>query len=251
LSAPVVERLARIDDLLAPLTDQQIHDQEQALHEQLSRQIKDLPEVAAAWVLDADGRELVSAKVYPVDGDVPHAGREDFKALKNAGAPIFIWALRARSFEHDDYRPYFTVARRRESPDGQFRGITIVAISANYLASFFNALASDRHNYSAGILRDNGVNLARYPNTSAEPPALQQSDPLVRAIANGSSGGLIASGSLFDRDGQIIAYRRVGITPSMSRSVALQHRCCARGCSRSAATWRSAPWRYWGSSYYA
>jgi signal transduction histidine kinase len=214
---------ARIDDLLVPLTDQQIRDQEEALHNQLSQQIKDLPEVAAAWALDASGRELVSAKVYPVDGDVPHAGREDFKALKNSGAQTFIWALRARSFEHDDYRPYFTVARRRESPDGQFRGITIVAISANYLASFFNTLIGDRHNYRAGILRDNGVNLARYPDTSAELPALQQSDPLARAVASGSSEGLIVSQSLFDRDGQIIAYRRVGNYPvyvSLSRTTA-------------------------------
>jgi signal transduction histidine kinase len=214
---------ARIDDLLAPLTDQQIRDREQALHEQLSQQIKDLPEVAAAWALDANGRELVSAKVYPVDGDVLHSGREDFKALKNSAAQVFIWALRARSFEHDEYRPYFTVARRRESPDGQFRGITIVAISANYLASFFNTLVGDRHNYSAGILRDNGVNLVRYPDTSAELPALQQSNPLVRAVASGSSDGLIVSGSLFDCDGQIIAYRRVGNYPvyvSLSRTAA-------------------------------
>jgi len=214
---------ARIDDFLAPLTDQQIRDREQSLHEQLSQQIKDLPEVAAAWSLDASGRELVSAKVYPVDGDVPHSGREDFKALKNSGGQIFIWALRARSFEHDDFRPYFTVARRRESPDGQFRGVTIVAISANYLASFFNTLAGDLHNYSAGILRDNGVTLAHYPDTGAEPPALQQSDPLARAVASGSSDGLIVSGSLFDRDGQIIAYRRVGNYPvyvSLSRTAA-------------------------------
>ena len=214
---------ARIDDLLAPLTDQQIHDQEQALHKQLSQQIKDLPEVAAAWALDASGRELVSAKVYPVDGDMSHAGREDFKALKNTGAQVFIWALRARSFEHDDYRPYFTVAHRRESADGQFRGITIVAISANYLASFFNTLVSDRHNYSAGILRDNGVNLARYPDTNAELPALQRSDPLAGAVSSGSSDGLIVSGSLFDRDGQITAYRRVGNYPvyvSLNRTVA-------------------------------
>jgi signal transduction histidine kinase len=214
---------ARIDDLLAPLTDQQIRDQEQALHERLSQQIKDLPEVAAAWALDANGRELVSAKVYPVNGDVPHSGREDFKALKNSRAQVFIWALRARSFEHDDFRPYFTVARRRESPDGQFHGITIVAISANYLASFFNTLLGDRHSYSAGFLRDNGVNLARYPDTGAEPLASRQSDPLARAVTSGSSDGLIVPGSLFDRDAQIIAYRRVGNYPvyvSLSRTAA-------------------------------
>jgi signal transduction histidine kinase len=212
---------ARIDDLLAPLMDQQIRDREQSLHEQISQQIKDLPEVAAAWALDASGRELVSAKVYPVDGDVPHSDREDFKALKSSGAQIFIWALRARSFEHDDFRPYFTVARRRQSPDGQFRGITIVAISANYLASFFNTLIGDRHNYHAGILRDNGSNLAHYPDTGAAPSASQQSDPLARSVASGSSDGLIVPESLFDRDGQIIAYRRVGNYPiyvSLSRT---------------------------------
>src|SRR5690349_6486213 len=43
---------ARIDDLLAGLTEPQLRAQEQALHERIAQQIKDLPQVAAAWVID-------------------------------------------------------------------------------------------------------------------------------------------------------------------------------------------------------
>jgi len=214
---------ARIDDLLAPLSDQQIHNQEQALHQALSQQIKDLPQIAAAWVLDADGRELVSAKVYPVNGNLKHSNREDFQALRNSGGQIFISALRARSLEHDDFRPYFTVARGRQGADGQFRGITIVAISGTYLASFFNSLLGNPHAYAAGILGDDGVNLARYPGNSEGPSALQHSDPLAHAIASGSSAGLIVSASLFESDDQIIAYQKVGNYPvyvSLTRTAA-------------------------------
>lgn len=213
---------ARIDDVLSPLRDQQIRDQERALHARLAQQIADLPEVAAAWALDANGRELVSAKVYPVNPAVTHADREDFKALKNSAAPLYIWALRARSFEQNEFQPYFTIARRREDDKGQFRGITIVAISGSYLASFFNSLLTDG-NYSASILRDNAANLVRYPDDSAKPATLQQSDLLAQAITSGSSGGLIASASPFDRNSQIVAYRRVGNYPiyvSLSRTKA-------------------------------
>jgi signal transduction histidine kinase len=212
---------ARIDDLLDPLSDQQIRSQEQALHERLLQQIKDLPQIAAAWALDAGGRELVSAKIYPVNGDLSYKEREDFKALESSGERVFIWALRARSFENNEFHPYFTVARRREDADGQFRGITIVSISGTYLASFFNTLLSSSHDYSANILRDDGVSLARYPDDSLGSATAQQSDPLANAIASGSSEGLIVSASLFDRHSQITAYRRVGAYPvyiSLTRS---------------------------------
>ena len=87
--------------------------QEKALHDRIAQQIKNLPQVAAAWVIDANGRELVSARVYPVNRELDHSGREDFRALQDGGNPSFIWALRARSLDGGDLQPYFTVSRRR------------------------------------------------------------------------------------------------------------------------------------------
>src|SRR5437762_2414094 len=46
---------ARIDDLLTGLTDVQIRAQEKTLHERIAQQIEGLPQVAAAWVIDAEG----------------------------------------------------------------------------------------------------------------------------------------------------------------------------------------------------
>ncbi len=180
----------------------------------LSR-LKSLPQVAAAWVLDANGRELVSAKVYPVDHNLDHSDRADFRALQNTNLQTFVWALRARSLDQDRFRPYFTVTRRREGPEGQFRGITIVAVSGKYLASFYNSLLGGPANYTAGIFREDGTRLARYPDDdTADAPILQRSSPLAEGITTGGSqGGLIVTGSLLDRSGQIIAYRRVADYP--------------------------------------
>jgi len=55
---------ARIDDLLTGLTDPQVRAQEKTLHERIAQQIEGLPQVAAAWVIDAEGHELVSARVF-------------------------------------------------------------------------------------------------------------------------------------------------------------------------------------------
>src|SRR5438093_13438580 len=109
---------ARIDDLLTGMTDPQIRAQEKPLHERIAQQIESLPQVAAAWVIDANGRELVSARVFPVNRDLDHSGREDFRALQDARSQTFIWALRARSLNRGDIQPFFTVSQRRQASDG-------------------------------------------------------------------------------------------------------------------------------------
>src|SRR5579863_1996749 len=154
---------ARIDDLLAGLTDLQLRAQEKALHDRIAQQIADLPQVAAAWVIGADGREMVSARVFPVNRDLDHSGREDFRALQDARNQIFIWALRARSLGRGDYQPYFTVSQRRQLPDGSFDGVIVVAVSGPYFASFYNSLLGGSAQYTASVLREDGTSLARYP----------------------------------------------------------------------------------------
>ena len=205
---------ARIDDLLAGLSDDQIRAQEQSLHDTMARQIADLPQVAAAWAIDATGHELVSARVYPVNSSLDQSQRDDFRALQNSALPIFIWALRARSLDHDTYQPYFTVARRRQSPDGEFRGITVVAVSGDYFASFYRSLLQNPAEYTAGVYRDDGAVLARYPAGAEDAASLKRDDPLAAAIADkSSSSGIIHDGARFSEVGRLIAYRRVGDYP--------------------------------------
>ena len=204
---------ARIDDVLGTLTDAQIQSSEKQLHDRIAQQIAGLPEVAAAWVIDAAGHELVSAKVFPVNRDRDQSSREDFTAFRQSDARAFIWMLRARSLDTGDYQPYFTVSLRRVDADGHFSGIVVVAISGSYFASFYNSLLGGSEHYSANVLRDDGAVLARFPapaNTS-DPP---RPDPLLAtAIANATQSEIAESGTPFDGAGRLVAIKRVGNYP--------------------------------------
>jgi two-component system NtrC family sensor kinase len=202
---------ARIDDLLAGMSDGDIRAQEQSLHDKMARQIGDLPQVAAAWAIDETGHELVSARVYPVNAGLDHSQRDDFRALQHSALPIYVWALRARSLDQDVYQPYFTVARRLQSPESEFRGIAVVAVSASYFASFYRSLLPNPGDYTAGVFRDDGSALAAYPAEDAA--ALKRDDPLAAAIGDKSLDGVIVSGSPFSRDGRFIAYKRLANYP--------------------------------------
>src|SRR5713226_2437402 len=204
---------ARIDDLLTGLTDPQLLAQEKTLHERIAQQIEGLPQVAAAWVIDANGRELVSARVFPVNRDLDHSGREDFRALQDARSQTFIWALRARSLSHGDIQPFFTVSQRRQASDGSFRGIIVVAVSGAYVASFYNSLLGGSAQYAASVLLEDGKSLAQYPESAEQPESRQRDDVLAAAIAAKTTAGVIASGSPFSRGGRLVAYERLANYP--------------------------------------
>ena len=178
----------------------------------MARQIENVPQIAAAWVIGANGRALVSARVFPVDRELDHSGREDFRALQEPGVQTFIWALRARSLETGKFQPYFTVSRRREGPDGGFAGITVIAVSGDYFASFYQGLLGGSSEYVASVLRDDGTLLARYPETGAV-SGPGRGDERIEAIAERIRRGKSVSGSPFDAPGSVVAYKRLASYP--------------------------------------
>jgi signal transduction histidine kinase len=204
---------ARIDDLLAGLSDAEIGAQEKTLHDRIAQQIKNLPQVAAAWVIDAQGRQVISARVYPVNRELDHSGREDFRALQDSGNLSFVWALRARSLDGGELQPYFTVSRRRVASDNRFHGIVVVAVSGDYFGSFYNSLLGVSQRYFATVLREDGTSLARYPQTAEVPAPRQNEELLAKAIADKATGGIIAGGSPLGAEGSVIAYKRLADYP--------------------------------------
>ena len=136
----------RIDDLLQGLSDPEILAREEALHDRMAKQIENVPQIAAARVIGANGRALVSARVFPVDRELDHSGREDFRTLQKPEAQTFIWALRARSLETGEFQPYFTVSRRREGPDGRFAGSRSWPSRGDYFGSFYQGSWAVRRN---------------------------------------------------------------------------------------------------------
>ncbi|HTW51326.1 MAG TPA: ATP-binding protein [Stellaceae bacterium] len=202
---------ARINDLLGTMTDEQIQADERELHDRISQQIASLPEVAAAWVIDASGHELVSARVYPVNRALDHSTREDFAAFRNTDARAYVWMLRARSLETGDYEPFFTVSLRRPDSDGHFNGVVVVAVFGSYFASFYNSLLGGSEHYTASVLRDDGTVLAQYPEPLSPPPAKPDA-LLAQAIANQPHSQVDEDGTPFN-GGRLVAINRVGAYP--------------------------------------
>jgi two-component system, NtrC family, sensor kinase len=201
-----------INDLLVTINSSEIHASEKALHDAMSRQIADVGEVAAAWVIDATGHQLVSARVYPVNRDLEQSGRDDYRALRDGDAQTFIWILRARSLVSADFEPYVTVSVRRTSPDGRFDGVIIVAVASSYFASFYKSLLT-MPDYIADLLRSDGTILTQYPvqESPVQPPL---PDPLLaKAINAGGETGIADRGTPFDGSGRIVAVRRVADYP--------------------------------------
>ena len=93
----------RIDDLLRGLSDPEILAREELLHDRMAKQIENVPQIAAAWVIGANGRALVSARVFPVDRELDHSGREDFRMLQEPGVQTFIWALRRAAWKPENF----------------------------------------------------------------------------------------------------------------------------------------------------
>lgn len=203
---------ARIGDLLGTMRDDQIRAAEKSLHESMAQQIAAMPQVAAAWVIDAAGRELVSARVYPVNPGLDQSDRADYRALRDTNVQNFIWILRARRLEDGEFEPYFTVSLRRVTPDGRFNGVIVVAVASSYFASFYDSLIGSGR-YTAALLKSDGVILARYPapNLAAGPPL---PDPLlIKAITEAPKTGIVENGTPFDGAGRIVAVKRVGNYP--------------------------------------
>jgi signal transduction histidine kinase len=204
---------ARIDDLLGAMTNEQIRASEKQLHDRIAQQVADMPEVAAAWAIGADGHELVSARVYPVNRSLDQSGRDDFRALQNRDTRTFIWVLRARGLDDGEYHPFFTISMRRTAADGHFNGVVVVALAGSYFASFYDSLLGGTEHYTASVIKDDGTMLARYPAApdAAAPP---QADPLLaNTIASGTQSGIDETGTPFGGDGRLVAIKRVANYP--------------------------------------
>ncbi|HEY1795956.1 MAG TPA: ATP-binding protein [Stellaceae bacterium] len=202
----------RINDLLTGLSDADIQAQQDPLHHRIAQEVAELPQVAAAWAIGADGRELVSAKVFPVDNTVDQSHREDFRALQQPGTQTFIQAVRARSLADKGFHSFFTLSRRRNGPNGEFRGIVVVAVSSAYLASFYNSLLPAASQYTAEVIREDGTVLASYPEDGAQ-PALPHRDALAMAIAEKAKAGTLTTGSALAAGARLISYARLADYP--------------------------------------
>jgi two-component system NtrC family sensor kinase len=170
--------------------------------------IHDLPQLRDLWVIDANGRPLVSGTVYPMPQNMVLSDRDYFSVHKSGNIETYIsGVIEARAANTS----FFAITRKRLTPEGKFDGVYLVSIAPEYFTRYYSEFSKNDVTV-LGLTRADGVTLARYPAVQAgsrSPP----DSPLMRAIIDSPLRGVITGKSSFDGSERIIAYRKLPDQP--------------------------------------
>jgi signal transduction histidine kinase/ActR/RegA family two-component response regulator len=209
---------ARVNDLVGNLDDAAIRSREVPLRDQIIAMIRPFPQVTAVIVTDSLGQALLATPSFPVDPGMAFAERDYFQALRKGSEPVFIGATLTGRLTG---QLAFSVARRKGDDPQQFQGTILVFVSPRYFEAFDRSLFNDSTDYAAGLYREDGALLARYPSTpETASPAAQPNTLLMTAVAHDPTSGMVR-GEAVDGVERLIAYRRLDAYPvyaTVSRS---------------------------------
>ena len=167
--------------------------------------IQSLPQLRDLWVIDSDGRPLVAGTVFPMPRDLQVSDRSYFKAhTGDAGIETYISeVIKGRAYDAD----FFAVTRKRMTRDGRFNGVYLVSIAPEYFTNYYGKLPQSDLTV-AGLVRNDGVALARFPAMSSYTSAPPGS-PLMRAIGINPEAGVFSGASSVDGEPRIGAFRKL------------------------------------------
>ena len=195
------------DELTLGLSATGIRNDEGEINARLRRYKQALPQVQDVWLLDANGRALVSANVFPMPPGMDLSDRGYFQALRDGAAEPFLSdVLRGRV--QQDAR-FFQYARRLSpDPEGRFRGVVAISVQPAYFRDWFSRVRTLNLS-SATLVREDGYILARYPPLPEGRPRLVSGAGFRDAIAGARESGIYTGVSASTGDAVRLAYRRL------------------------------------------
>jgi two-component system, NtrC family, sensor kinase len=200
--------LRDLDGLLSGMSESQIRDNAERLHESVKKLVADIPEIQSIWVYDKDGFAVASSVVQPPPSQ-NYADRDFFRMHLGTDAGTYYGQVYNSQFNG---KPYFTVSRRFDR-DGVFAGVEEVSVLPSNFMQFYTTMA-----YGAGLqyamVRQDGKFLTRYPALQlGETDQLDEHTGFRRIIAQNPAGGFYESTSPVDHIERRYGIRRFGSTP--------------------------------------
>lgn len=210
----------RVNDLIRGLTDEEIRAREPELHAALQRMAVDRPWVLSLYAIDAKGRPLVSANVFPVPREADLQDRDFFQALRNHATPsTFISKIYIGRF---DDQLFFSVAERRsfepvstvdmasvtDHVSAPFRGVVLASLRPNVLAESLRRLSGQPDDLLA-IVRTDGELVVRSSGFEGPPSPLLERSPMLPVMTIGADRAVVRDRSELDGIERLTALRRV------------------------------------------
>ena len=180
------------------------------LHEQLKRTVKDIPQIQSVWVVGADGRAVVSNRVFPVPHDIDLSDREGLQVFRTGATGPHITPPRIGRITNE---PLFDLSAPWRGPDGQLLGAIWVSLHPKYFADFYAGLAEDEPGLALTMIRTDGVILARRPASEDVGKRVPPDSPLMQRLAEGRTEGTVDGLSVEDRERHLGAFRKLARYP--------------------------------------
>ena len=201
-----VERaIAEVNEIVRGMPDDDIRQDQPRLHERVKRIVEALPQLRAIFLIDCDGRPLLSSQFVQVPADLRSRERSFFNVHLADDVGTYVSEVvepRIAAFG----TPFFVLSRRRPSADGSFNGVVAVAVVPQYFEEFY-ALIGRSPGEVYALVRADGKILARYP----EPPdRLRAVGPsLETTLAEGRERAIRTGRSEVDGAERRVGYRKL------------------------------------------
>jgi len=186
--------------------DAQVIAEQQDLHLRLQAMLRYLPHLRTLFVVTRDGRAIVDGDRYPAPAANGLSERDYFTYFRDGGTGLFVGRPALRLV---DQLPFFPLAVRRFSADGQFNGVIAASVDPSYFATFFHQVLhayTNLEDRTIVLRRGNGDLLVRWP---AQSPS---NETRGEAVAGGVLRGGGDSGSYISAwqgKTRLVAWRRL------------------------------------------
>ncbi len=191
-------------------------------HAFLARLQHELPQLKSVFLVNPNGINVASSRVYPMPRFDVHEREYFMAAVAQANDRMFVSAPFRGGLAGT---LAFTISRRR-TVDGRFDGMVAVTVSPAYFESFYRMILNHPTASTAALVRMDGALLVRFPELSDRPVVFPPSSPLMQAASSGHDFGMFEGRSSVDGYRRLAAFQRLRDLPlmvvySLNRSVYL------------------------------
>ena len=165
-----------------------------------------LPQFADIWIVDANGRPVVSGTVFPIPRDLNLSDRDYFRAhTNNEALGLYIGdVVTARATNERGQPRFFAFSRKRTGIDGRFGGVTVISISPDYFRDYYATLTQP---IVAALLRPDGSFSRAILELPDNPTRLTQG--FVTQLEERPEAGILTGTSAVDGRERLYAFRKL------------------------------------------
>jgi two-component system, NtrC family, sensor kinase len=200
--------LQKAADLLTSAGPASVPSREKEFHEELRRLTANIAQARGVTVIDKDGHIVASSLQFPVARGLSAADRAYFINHKLHGVSTSVNEIFDGRIAKGRI---FTVSKRLDGAGAEFMGIVAIALSPDYFTQFYSEVSNPGIGIS--LFKVDGEVIARYPDLGGDWRGYDRNAPLMKAISEGATEGIVDGPSTLDEPYRLAAFHQIGAYP--------------------------------------